>query len=328
MRHPAEIFVAPYELRPRSAPLNARASAGPRQGALLRVEGGIADLHPWPELGDLPLAEQLTRLARGEFTPLTAASVAFAREDSLALTEHRSLFAELEVPPSHVTCLDARAPGPELVERWLQDGYPAVKIKIDPRDDPRRLGDWTRALAGTPIRLRVDANESLGEEAFVRLLDTVDAELERFDFFEDPFPYETSSWERVARERNVRLAADRALARSEREAAADVWVIKPALHGPADELLASAVHHIRRVIFTSAMDHPVGQLTAAWVAARAARAHPLLIDAGGLLTQNLFESSPFAEALSIRDARLVPPSGLGWGWSAELRENLPWQRLH
>src|SRR5687768_11414487 len=61
-----------YQLMPcrRLSPI---ATAGARKGALLRMRTdsgaeGFADLHPWPELGDLPLETQLAMLARGETT--------------------------------------------------------------------------------------------------------------------------------------------------------------------------------------------------------------------------------------------------------------------
>ena len=61
------MFVHRYTLRMRSGVV--------REGALLRVNDGFADVHPWPTLGDAPLDEQLALLARGELTPLTRASL-------------------------------------------------------------------------------------------------------------------------------------------------------------------------------------------------------------------------------------------------------------
>src|SRR6476659_4640671 len=70
-----------YELTPKRR-LSAVADAGPRRGALIRVDGGYADIHPWPELGDLPLDEQLALLARGETPSLTASSLEVASIDA------------------------------------------------------------------------------------------------------------------------------------------------------------------------------------------------------------------------------------------------------
>jgi o-succinylbenzoate synthase len=72
-----------YELIPKRR-LSTVAIDGPRHGALIRVDGGFADIHPWPELGDLPLDQQLALLARDETTPLTQASLEFASIDAAA----------------------------------------------------------------------------------------------------------------------------------------------------------------------------------------------------------------------------------------------------
>ena len=52
------IWYWPYELTPKRR-LSAIAADAPRQGALVRIEDGFADVHPWPELGDEPLDGQL-----------------------------------------------------------------------------------------------------------------------------------------------------------------------------------------------------------------------------------------------------------------------------
>ena len=104
-----------YELKPKRR-LSAVAAEGPRHGALIRVDDGFADIHPWPELGDAPLDEQLAMLARGETTPLTRASLKFAAIDAAARRDGRGLFEGLTIPPSHW-------PGPDP-----PDGFDTVKI--------------------------------------------------------------------------------------------------------------------------------------------------------------------------------------------------------
>jgi O-succinylbenzoate synthase len=56
----------PYEL------ISINQSLGMRQGALLKIVFadhlvGYADCHPWPELGDIPLAEQVALFSQGHF---------------------------------------------------------------------------------------------------------------------------------------------------------------------------------------------------------------------------------------------------------------------
>ncbi|MEA2329564.1 MAG: hypothetical protein QOE68_4523, partial [Thermoanaerobaculia bacterium] len=132
-----------YELTPKRR-LSSVAADGPRRGALIRVNGGYADVHPWPELGDLPLDEQLALLARRETTPLTQCSLEFASIDAAARRDGRSLFDGLTIPPSHW-------PGPDP-----PPDFGTVKLKsIDVIPDR--------------VRLRIDFNATLTPSQFVNI---------------------------------------------------------------------------------------------------------------------------------------------------------------
>jgi len=272
-----------YELTPKRR-LNAVAAEGPRHGALIRVDGGVADIHPWPELGDAPLDEQLTMLARGETTALTHASLHFASLDARARREGRNLFDGLTIPPSHW-------PGPDP-----PDGFDTVKLKSIDRIPDR-------------VRLRIDFNATLTVGEFVRIAATLPRE--RIDFIEDPCPYDATTWLDLRARTGLRLALDRAIA--EEPAGVDVLIVKPALQ-PIPDTAAE-------VIVTSYMDHPIGQLCAAYAAANAG-----ITTTCGLITHVLYENDPFIERMQIDGTRLVPPEGNGWGFN-DLLENLPWQKL-
>ena len=75
------------------------------------------------------------------------------------------------------------------------------------------------------------------------------------------------------------------------------------------------------IIVTSYMDHPLGQLCAAYAAAAA---H--ITTTCGLVTHVLYESDPFIERMYLDGARLVAPQGTGFGFD-DLLEGLPWRRL-
>jgi O-succinylbenzoate synthase len=306
-----------YELIPKRR-LSTIAADGPRRGALLRIDGGFADVHPWPELGDAPLDEQLALLARGQTTPLTKASLAFASIDAAARREGRSLFEGLTIPPSHW-------PGPDPPE-----GFDTVKIKsIDTIPDH--------------VRLRIDFNAMLTPEEFVRIAATLPRE--RIDFIEDPCPYDADVWKDLRSRTGLRLAFDRAgdLSQHRQECLChtssggneilsarqepmwhrhsclcsadsfDVLIIKPARH----EVPCTDAD----VVVTSYMDHPIGQLCAAYAAATAG-----ITSTCGLITHILYEPDPFIERMRIEDTRLVPPGGTGWGFE-DLLERLPWRSL-
>lgn len=273
-----------YELTPKRL-LSAIAVAGPRRGALIRVNGGVADIHPWPELGDLPLDDQLALLSRGETTPLTQASLEFASIDAAARRDGRDLFDGLTIPRSHW-------PGPDP-----PPDFDTVKLKsIDAIPDR--------------VRLRIDFNATLTAEEFVRIAATLPRE--RIDFIEDPCPYDPDVWRELRDQTGLRLALDRAASSCPTDSY-DVLIVKPAIQ----EITCSDAE----IVVTSSMDHPIGQLCAAYAAATAN-----ITSTCGLITHVLFENDPFIERMRIEGTRLVPPGGMGWGFD-DLLESLPWQNL-
>jgi O-succinylbenzoate synthase len=286
-----------YTLTPRRA-LSALAGARPREGALVREGDGFADVHPWPELGDAPLGEQLARLAAGEMTALTRRSLALAELDGAARREGRSLFEGLTIPESHWPGLDP------------PEAFDTVKLKGIERIPPN-------------VRLRIDFNATLTPRQFLQIAAALPKE--RVDFIEDPCPYDGATWRALREATGLRLARDR----GEGGEGVDVVVVKPAVQDP-DVVLGSATRDERSgrdgkgsldYVITSYMDHPVGQFFAAHVAA----AH--VVNARcGLFTHVLFERDPFIEQVASAGARLLPPAGVGIGFG-ELLERLPWRRL-
>lgn len=176
--------------------LTFRNGGGVRQGALLRVGEGFADVHPWPELGDAPLDEQLVRLARGETTALTRASLRLAALDADARRRGVSLFEGLTIPASHWPGNDPPA------------GFDTVKLK--------RVME-----VPAHVRIRIDFNARLSAEEFLRIAETLPKE--RIDFIEDPCAYDAEVWRDLRERTGLRLALDRF------EGVADVLVHKPAL---------------------------------------------------------------------------------------------------
>ena len=275
-----DLWIHRYTLTPRR-PLSALAGARPRQGALLRVGGGFADVHPWPELGDAPLGEQLALLARGETTALTRRSLWFAS------IWRRDLFDGLEIPRSHW-------PGSDPPEE-----FDVAKLKMPGAALPER------------VRLRLDFNAD--GEAFRRLAPTLPQE--RIDFIEDPCPYDAAAWSEI-RAQGFHLALDIAVTPSVSEGPGgpggappyDFRIVKPAREDiPATEV---------PIIITSYMDHPIGQLHAAYIAAKHAPEATC-----GLITHVLYENDAFVERMTVRDARFIPPD------FTDLLEALPWKRL-
>lgn len=214
------MYVHRYRLIPRRG-------GPPREGALLRAGGGFADVHPWPELGDAPLDEQLALLARTETTQITRASLHWAALDADARRRGVSLFEGLKIPFSHWSGNEPPA------------GFDTVKIK---------------GVMQVPehVRIRIDFNARLSADEFLGIASALPKD--RIDFIEDPCPYDPVVWRDVRTRTGLRLALDRF------EGEADVLVHKPALQTEFPRFAGE-------VVVTSYMDHPVGQFCAAYVAA-------------------------------------------------------------
>ncbi|HET7710551.1 MAG TPA: enolase C-terminal domain-like protein, partial [Thermoanaerobaculia bacterium] len=178
-----DLYYWRYTLVPKR-PLNTLSMGQPRQGALIRRGDGVADVHPWVELDDLPLDEQLSRLARGELTALTRASLRHAEADGSARARGVSLFEGQEIPRSHWP----------LSAGSIPDGFEYVKVKAGPTSDPGEL----KGLTGH--RIRVDFNGTLTEEQFLRWAGALTSAVrEAIDFVEDPCPYDDADAWRALR---------------------------------------------------------------------------------------------------------------------------------
>ncbi len=323
-----------YELHA-AAPLGARAQSAVRRGALLRAESagggfGYADLHPWAELGDRSLAEQLQCLAHGESTDLTRASLAFAALDGAARAEGRSLWEGVTVPPSHFLVPGGAQGGAAALEEALAEGFTRFKVKVGKDLDAERRGlrDMAAVLRvasspdGASALLRLDCNELLTPDAFADSLAALPALLPFLDFVEDPFPFDAHSWNATSRRLDVSLAVDRAALQDNASAFEGARILKPARFGPLLPDLCSAGTP-RRVV-TSYLDHPLGQLCAAWVAAQLAPQAPG--ETHGLVSHRVYAPNSFSERLGWRGPRLATPPGLGLGFD-DLLAALDWTPL-
>lgn len=291
--------------------LNAVSGRRAHEGALIRCGRGYGCVHPWPELGDAPLEDQLRALAAGEtnFSRVVYGAVECALVDGDARRSGVSLF-QWPVPESHWLVRDGDDP-----DYALTDGFTLAKIKGTPDLAKVRaaIGTW----AGAGLRVRLDFNESLAPGGFLSFWQGLaDPLRDAIDVVEDPEAWSEEGW-MALRAAGVPVAVDRV---PERFREGDVMVYKPALHGY--QALPGG-----RFYVTSYMDHAIGQLWAAVVASMASgrAGNPRLLPCG-LLTHRCFENDVFFERLRCDGPRLVPPGGTGLGFD-DLLDKLPWKRL-
>jgi len=311
------------------------------------LEDGIGCLHPWPEFGDAPIDEQLKLLRDGGTSQVIERALRMAAVDGEARRRGASLFAGLEIPPSHYSWDGNQASEPQ-VRRVMDEGWRAIKTKgtrdiegllswLSDRSadfgphppDPSRAAAKPRSEPPAPF-WRVDFNGCLDSTRFAALMRAMHPEVrERLDFIEDPFDYDSGAWSDAQRELGVRLACDKGLMRTEGprsgECGYKVGVLKP---GRREwRTMLPGIPPGASIVMTSAMDHAVGQSFAAYEAGLAWRELGSRMDLCGLCTEHLFERDEFFERMNSRGGKLDPDSGgTGLGFD-EVLAKLSWRRL-
>jgi len=322
------VHIYRYTLRSGGA-LNALSTRHDHHGALIRVgeaEGchGYGCIHPWPELGDQDLDETLHLLAKGERTALSARALACASMDREARSEGRNLFDGLTVPRSHATLMMNDADFKTAVEA----GFEIVKVKVG-RDLPAEIEFIRAQSARCPkVKWRLDFNGSQGRESVEKFLLELSEDVRgKIDFIEDAYLLNDSSESSELGSYDIPMAVDRDVENANASIGGNfgVAIVKPAVNEMMP-ILKRAHDERRRVVFTSYMDHPLGQCFAAWEAASAMKAYPDLVDTCGLVTHGLFEPNTFTERLGKPEPEFHPPEGTGLGFD-DLLNNLPWAPL-
>lgn len=293
-------------------------------GALIRVGAGYGCVHPWPEFGDPPLEEHLRLLAQGITTPVTERALHCAAVDGAAREAGVSLFEGLTIPRSHYSWSFAQETEWQITE-VLGEGWPALKAKGFANYGETRRFLEVCAKAGEPhgLKLRVDFNGALDARGFAQFIEFLPLRTYRqLDFVEDPFPYDAELWTQARERWGIRLALDKGWRTA--TTGFDAVVVKPARR---DWRVVAATHPHSPLILTSAMDHALGQMYAAYEAAVAEAEQPGRLDLCGLCTQHLFTPDAFFERVRSPGGYLQPDlngGGLGFG---DVLAKLPWRPL-
>jgi O-succinylbenzoate synthase len=321
-------YVWEYLLRSEVA-LNSASSRRVFPGALIHDGRGYACIHPWPEFGDAELGVHLQSLLSDCPTALAQRALACLEVDGAARAAGVSLFADVEIPVSHYSWSFGHATGPQL-RRLVDEGWLAIKCKgYSNWGETLRFLEATQKwmlqhAPGCELRFRIDFNHCLTPDAFHKFIEFMPLKLYRaLDFVEDPYPYERDQWVASQQRWGIKLALDKGWQRGTEGFAA--VVVKPARR---DWRSVAALHGECPLVLTSAMDHPLGQMFAAYEAACAVRdLGPERVGLTGLCTQHLFAEDDFSVRIPCHGGVLSPDfvgGGLGFG---DLLEGLPWLRL-
>lgn len=301
-----------------------------RVGALLKVdwpEGvGYADLHPWPEFGDVYLKEQLKILAdhvkSGQQTLLSKLqkqSLHFSQLDAEARSKNKSLFDEIEIPTSHYLITREEQISEENLSEVTKAGFQKIKVKVG--GEPLIAAISVAELAGnTSQKLRLDINAQWSASEFKFFADKIPKEFKtRIEFVEDPFHSAQDHWSILSETYGMKFARD-----FEAGDSYAVRILKPA----AEDIFDIAKNEKPEVQFvaTSYLDHPLGQMSAAYAAAKLKQQYGERVLECGLLSQNVYEPTEFSEALSVKGPNFKKIEGTGFGFD-QLLKQVRWQAI-
>jgi len=332
------ISVSPYQLVPKSV-IGSFGSADspekrePRRGALLKFQfkdgqTGYADCFPWPELGDQPLGVQLERLKEGDLTALTLRSYEFAKLDAEGRSKQRSLWEHSKIPASHALIADVQALSTTALMSLAARGFTHIKIKLGFRNpgEASFLAGFTDICKLLKLKIRLDFNSVPSPGEVEMVLKDLTPIFPYIDFIEDPCPYDPSVWIAIQNKWKVRLAMDRMPEKKELvEGSFSVVILKPAIQNP-DSIMLMAHRMDIPVVVTSYLDHPLGQLGAAWVAASLSFRYHSKVEVCGLLSHFAYEETSFSSLLTHYGPNLLCPSGTGFGFDQALSA-LEWKPL-
>lgn len=314
------MYYSAYKLYPVGA-LSARAAAQPREGVLLKGEnGGYACLQSWPELGDSPLEYEMDALRDGAPLLLGERAMKCMETDGAARAAGKSLFEGLRVPRSHATLTVSVSPS--QVYDLHQKGFRVGKIKVIPKlaTTVERL---TNLAAMVPEwKWRVDFDCTLSADETLKFWEMLPKALrERIDFIEDPCYYDVREWQ-MLQDAGIPLGYDTPL-RNEK-------TIPQRTNRPMMRIVKPARHHSNTglPVFTTNLDHPLGQSWAAFCAASYYTGKPeAQIPLCGLVTQYVYRPNAFSEVLGTDispEFRVPPGTGLGFD---KLLASIEWKKL-
>ena len=261
-------------------------------------------------------------LRKGRPLPLGVRAAECARTDGEARARGVSLFDGLHIPESHATLPSCVSPA--TIRIMESKGFKAGKIKAS-ANLAASLERLTMLASMVPSwRWRLDFNGCLNENDALKFWKSLPHHLKtRIDFIEDPCPFSIQSWERLV-DAGMPLALDMGSDVEHQPAISSdlpiIRIVKPAREATPEYLYEPPV-------FTTVMDHPVGQLWAVYQAAEYYRNFlPTEIPLCGLCTHLLFEPDPFIDQMGGMNPQAAVPGGTGLGFD-ELLEHIPWKIL-
>lgn len=301
------------------ANLNSKFQGKNRIGALLRVEFenqamGYADCCPLEELGDLSVSSQLNLLSQKKCTKITKKSILFSKRNAFQNQKQNKIGKDIFLR-NHMIIPYEKLDEKELL-KIHQSGFNFIKLKfgLNLEKEIDFIKNHAYLLKKINLKLRLDFNSVLCFGQAKKFFSQIENQTECLDFIEDPMEFDFTRWAYLQDTYGISLALDRkmdlqkcSLFLDKSEQAFKVVIIKPALEDGFDLL------HLfprQRFVFTSYMDHPVGQVCALSEAFNFYQAFPDKQEDCGFLTNTLFQENEYSRLLQVHDTILTNTDGL------------------
>lgn len=319
-----KFWFSEYTLKPRNKKLPLRL------GALLKVQWpdnlvGYADLLPWPDLGDEPLAVQLKGLKKGRMSTMVEQAIWMARRDAQARKEKRNLMRGLPRVRNSLLIQD-----PDLItEAELGEarrlGFMYVKIKCG-KNQESELKLIDKILRMGAFGIRLDFNSRLTLKDFTEFHEKIPTAFQnRVEYIEDPFPFAMDSWKEASQ--FATLALDGENSRVNWPSMKGPLPFKVLVIKPARIDLNSALDVVNKfglkMVVTSNLDHPVGVMHAAAIASEVKKSYPNILLDCGTFTHLEYQEDAFSALMPQSGPMNAEVPGLGIGFD-ELLEKQKW----
>ncbi|WP_413291657.1 o-succinylbenzoate synthase MenC [Bdellovibrio sp. HCB185ZH] len=312
--------------------LNAVSAGLPRRGALIKVEWpqgfvGYGDLHPWPELGDTPLDDQLAALKKGRISAQVEQTIWLARKDANLRKKGKTILTAGEKVRNNFLVSNSAEIVPGFLDELKRQSYSTIKLKVG-RDLAAEATAITR-MAAAGFKIRLDFNGTGSWQIFEKFFSGLTAQEKVWiEYVEDPFPYDADTW--ADAKKLVKVACDAPYEKVDWENSTkvpfDILVIKPAKMD-VDKAIERCKKFNLKATVTSYMDHPVGSMGALAVAMECKELYPNIMLDAGCLTYRSYQMDQFAANINTTGPFLSNVKGTGIGFDLLLRD-LPWQKLN
>lgn len=308
------------------SPYEIRVNGQVVEGALLTDGVGYSVLHPWTSLGDPSLSSLLEDLSTQKKHPLVLRSLELLSLDAQARAKGESLLPT-QSPASHLFLDLMDTSVFSKLKSALNEGIQLFKFKIafDVDHEISVFKKIQKEFAQENFKIRLDANQRFRSAApLFQILEAFeDSFKSRIDFIEDPFAGSPEEWMSFKEKSALRIAHD--FASKEFRDLCDVWILKPTRNNPWP-LVELVLQKNKKLVFTTALDHELGQLAALSLADEVQKKHPLLVEDGGFLSFSELQGA--GTCFSRKGNRLDFESLRGVGFGCEsLLSSLSWQNL-